>query len=127
MKGNDNMKMTNAAAVNNLTNLVGIVKRDITLPAKVSYAISRNVRKLEEELKDYFDTRNKTIMELGTKDKDGNTSISTEDREKIEEYTRRMSDIESSEIEVDIFKIKIDDLSGDYPVSVITGMEFMIE
>lgn len=121
------MKMTNAAAVNNLTNLIGIVKRDITLPAKVSYAISRNVRKLEEELKDYFDTRNKTIMELGTKDKDGNTSISSEDREKIEEYTRRMHDIESSEIEVDVFKIKIDDLSGDYPVSVITAMEFMIE
>ena len=122
---------------NALTQRPSIVDR--TLPSKLSYSISRNVKKLQEEVKSYNDEREKICKRLAEKDgegnpiiKDGKYDISEENKKILDEELDALLD---TDIDVDIHTVEIDpildqcDATERYHVPTareLMALEFMI-
>lgn len=112
---------------------------DQALPPKLSYAISRNVKKLEEEVKNYEDERKKICQRLAEKDgegepviKDGKYDISEDNKKILDEELDTLLD---TDIDVDIHTVDIDpvldqcDAAERYHVPTareLMTLEFMI-
>lgn len=83
------------------------------LPQKISYAIARNLRIIEEEYNLYFSSLNKMISDYGDsilKDKDGNvkvyqSGIPKVDKSVEDEYLKDVNDLLNIKVDVNIFKI----------------------
>lgn len=122
---------------NALTQRPPIVDR--TLPSKLSYSISRNIKKLQEEVKSYNDEREKVCKRLAEKDgegnpiiKDGKYDISEENKKILDEELDALLD---TDIDVDIHTVEIDpildqcDAAERYHVPTareLMALEFMI-
>lgn len=86
---------------------------DQTLPAKLSYAISRNVKKLEDEVKVYEDERKKLCERLAEKDDKGAAKMIEKSGSMIYDLTdeaaktlsEELDDLTASEIEIDIHTV----------------------
>ena len=77
------MKLTNRKVVNDANFLESLIHRQF--PVKVSYAISKNVSKLERELKIYNSERQKIINKYCKKDEEGNLVIDENNQYHIED------------------------------------------
>ncbi len=113
---------------------------DQTLPSKLSYAIGRNVKKLEEEVRSYNEEREKICKRLAEKDEEGNPitkngkyDISEENKQIIDEELNALLD---TDIDVDIHMVDIDpildqcDAAERYHVPTareLMTLEFMIK
>lgn len=84
------------------------------LPVKVSYAISKNIAKIELELKVYNDERQKLVEKYSIKDNDGKTLVEdgkvTIQPEYVDNWNTDTKSLMSIENEFDIHLIKLDDL-----------------
>lgn len=123
---------------NALTQRPSIV--DQTLPSKLSYSISRNAKKLEEEVKNYNEEREKICKRLAEKDEEGNP-ITKYGKYDISEENKRILDEEldallDTDIDVDIHTVEIDpildqcDAAERYHVPTareLMTLEFMIK
>ena len=129
------MKLTlsNERIVNTINALSKL--NNAQLPIKVAYAISKNVNKIESELKVYNTEKAKLVNKYGEKDKEGklkvgeNGNVSLKE-EHIEDYNRDIKELLSIENEMDIHMIKLDDLlNSDYNISPseLSAIDFMIE
>lgn len=109
------MKLTNGKILNDSAKLSEIAQKQ--LPVKASFAIAKNLAKLETELKTYNTEREKLIEKYSVKDEKGKTIIDENNQIKIqEEYLRdwnkdfqELLDIEN---EVDIHTFSIEALNG---------------
>lgn len=95
---------------NALTQRPSIV--DQALPSKLSYAIGRNVKKLEEEVRSYNEEREKICKRLAEKDEEGNP-ITKDGKYDISEENKKILDEEldallDTDIDVDIHTVDID-------------------
>ena len=104
------MKLTNRKIVND-ANLLGNLTHK-QLPIKVSYAIAKNISKIEKELEIYNKERQKLIDKYCLKDEEGNL-IDENNQFKIadgnlESWNKDMNEL--LDIEIDIHKFSKDDL-----------------
>lgn len=127
------LNLSNERIVNTINALVKL--NNTQLPIKVAYAISKNVNKIESELKVYNTEKAKLVNKYGEKDKEGklkvgeNGNVSLKE-EHIEDYNRDIKELLSIENEMDIHMIKLDDLlNSDYNISPseLSAIDFMIE
>ena len=127
------MKLTNRRIVND-ANFLGALNNK-QLPIKVSYAISKNISKLESELKIYNKEREKIINKYCKKDEEGklvideNNQYSIED-ESIDICNKELNELLNIEVDINIHKFKLDDLMcGNYEMSPgeISLIDYMIE
>lgn len=106
---------------------------DKELPAKVSYNVQRNLRKLDSELK----TVRKTIDKLNEKyvdmekAKDNESQLIKDNLKEgvtLEDYQNELDELMDQEVEIELRKIHIDDL-GDIKVKplVLNQIEQIIE
>lgn len=121
------MKLTNQKIVNDATALATLTQKQ--LPIKVSYAIAKNISKIESELKIYNSERQKLIDKYSVKDEEGNTIIDENNTLKIqveflEDWNRQLQELLYIEVDVDIHKFNIDDLM--YCNCEMTPAEFML-
>ncbi len=127
------MKLTNRRIVNDANFLFNLVHKQF--PVKVSYAISKNISKLEKELKVYNKEREKIIDKYCKKDEEGNLLIDENNQYSIEEENidicnKELNELLDIEIDVNIHKFKLDDLMcGNYDMSPseMTLIDYMIE
>jgi len=125
------MKISNEVILNSSTKLGEVSQKQ--LPVKVSYAISKNIAKLEAELKIYNSEREKLIEKYSVKDENGKTIVGKNNQIKIqpehlEDWNKDFIELLAIENEVDIHKFKIDELNGfNISPSELTAIEFMIE
>lgn len=127
------MKLTNRKVVNDANFLESLIHRQF--PVKVSYAISKNVSKLEHELKIYNSEREKIINKYCKKDEEGNLVIDENnnyniEKESIDVCNKELNELLDIEIEVNIHKFKLDDLMyGNYEMSPseMALIDYMIE
>ena len=126
------IKLTNERIVNT-TNTLGKLNNS-QLPIKVAYAISKNVNKIESELKIYNTEKAKLMDKYCEKDEEGklkadeygNVNIKEEHRE---DWNRDIKELMSIENEIDIHMIQLDDLlNSNYNISPaeLSAIEFMI-
>lgn len=127
------LNLSNERIVNTINALVKL--NNTQLPIKVAYAISKNVNKIESELKVYNTERNKLANKYGEKDKEGKLKVDENGNvplkeEYIEDYNRDIKELLSIENEIDIHMIKLDDLlNSNYDISPaeLSAIDFMIE
>lgn len=106
------MKLTNRKIVND-ANLLGNLTHK-QLPIKFSYAIAKNISKIEKELEIYNKERQKLIDKYCLKDEEGNL-IDENNQFKIadgnlEAWNKDMNELLDIEIDINIHKFSKDDL-----------------
>ena len=106
------MKLTHRKIVND-ANLLGNLTHK-QLPIKVSYAIAKNISKIEKELEIYNKERQKLIDKYCLKDEEGNL-IDENNQFKIadgnlEAWNKDMNELLDIEIDINIHKFSKDDL-----------------
>lgn len=126
------IKLTNERIINTINTLGKL--NNSQLPIKVAYAISKNVNKIENELKIYNTEKAKLMDKYCEKDGEGklkadeygNVNIKEEHRE---DWNRDIKELLSIENEIDIHMMQLDDLlNSDYSISPaeLTAIDFMI-
>lgn len=129
--GNTHMKMKNREVIARLNQLSRFSKAD--LPVKLTYAIARNLRKLDDVNKDFVETRNKLLDKYNVKDETGNPAyiksgsieISEEGKKDWEKDIEELLDVE---IEVDIHEVDYSIIEGlNLSVESVLAIDFMIK
>lgn len=127
------VKLTNRRIVTDANFLGALTQKQ--LPIKVSYAISKNISKIENELKIYNSEKQKLIDKYCDKDEEGQNIIDESNQLKIQsrhldDWDYDINELLDIEIELDIHKFKLDDLlHGSYEMSPaeMTLIDYMIE
>ena len=127
------MKLSNEKILNTINVLRNLNNTQLNI--KLAYAISKNINKIDIELKTYNDEKAKLINKYAEKDKEGNVisdehgHIIIEEKHK-EDWNNDISELLSIENEIDIHKIQLDDLlNANYNISPaeLSMIDFMIE
>jgi len=126
------MKLSNEKIVND-ANILGAISQK-QLPVKVSYAIAKNISKIQAELKIYNAEREKLIEKYAEKGEDGkvkseNGSIKIQ-KEFIEKWNKDIKELMAIENEIEIHKFKLSELDGkacDFSPSEFMAIDYMIE
>lgn len=125
------MKLTNKKILNNAMTIANISNKE--LPVKVSYALAKNIYKLEKELQIYNKEREKLIEKYSVKDEDNKTVIDEHNQIKIqdkylEKWNKDIEDLQNIEVEIDIHKFKLEELNGyNMTPAELMAIDYMIE
>lgn len=91
------------------------------------YAIYRNIRILENEVKDYEKVINDALNEFGKKSEDGRVYIDEKDTEAIKKFTEKVDPIAVLEVNVDLYQIPKDDFIMPYCATATPSQYALIE
>ena len=111
-----------------LVNSVGVLSKltNLELPIKLSYAFSKNITKIDAELKAYNVEKRKLLNKYGEKDNEGNLKQNEKGEVNIldiENFNKEISELLKCESEVDIHLIDLESINTDIK---ITPGELMI-
>lgn len=114
---------------------MGAIANKQGLPKKISYAIAKNMAKIESELKIYNSERQKLIDKYAHKDEQGNVQIDRNNNlkimdEHIKDWNKEINELLDIEVDVEIHKFNIDDLYNsdcDMTPSDFILIDYMIE
>lgn len=123
------MKLSNQKLIENIQKLSGVAQKQ--LPVKVSYAISKNISKIESELKTYDKERQKLIEKYAEKDEKGKAiadekgQIKFKDKDGWDKDIKALLDIEN---EIEVHKFSINELNG-FNISPVElqAIDYMID
>ena len=109
------MKLSNERILNDSTKLAQIAQKE--LPIKASYAIAKNISKLEAELKTYNSEREKLIEKYSIKDENGKTVADENNQiklqpEQVADWNKDMKELFAIENDIDIHQFPIEALNG---------------
>ena len=118
------MKISNERLVNS----VGVLSKltNLELPIKLSYAFSKNITKIDAELKAYNMEREKLLNKYGEKDEEGKLKLSEKGEVNIldrENFNKDVAELLKCESEIDIHLIDLESIDTDIK---ITPGELMI-
>lgn len=104
------MKLTNRKIVNTINSIGTVSNR--SLPIKASYAISKNLLKLEKEAEIYNLEREKLLDKYSEKDEAGQRAVDKNGnviikKEHIEDWNREITELLDIEVEIDIHKFDL--------------------
>lgn len=127
------LNLSNEKVVNTI-NVLGELN-NAKLPVKVAYAITKNINKINSELKAYNEEKAKLIDKYGEKDKEGKLKVDEKGniplkKEHIEDYNRDIKELLSIENEIDIHMINLDDLLNsncNISPAGLVAIDFMID
>lgn len=114
------IKLSNKRILNGVDVLSALTNKQ--LPVKVSYAIAKNVAKIEAELKTYNSEREKLLEKYSKKDEEGKSITEngnvTIQEDKVQEWDKDIADLLAIENEIDIHKFSINEFNNrDYDIS----------
>ncbi len=92
--------------------------------AKVAYRIQRNIRAIQPELECFEDSRRQLIKKYSKDHEEKGTYIPEENLEKV---NQEINDILQEEIDINISKIHIDDLSLEMTPNDLMLIDWMLE
>ena len=125
------MKITNEEIITNVSKLVEISQRE--LPVKVSYAIAKNIAKIESVLKIYNTERSKLLEKYSVKDEQGKSIITEDNQIKLQEeftadWNKDIRELDEIENDIDIHTFSINALEGfNITPRDIKAIQYMIE
>lgn len=127
------MKLTNRRIVNDANFLGDLTQKQ--LPIRVSYAIAKNVAKIESELKVYNNEREKLIDKYCVKDDEGKNLIDENNQLKIadehlEDWNKDINELLDIEVDIDMHKFNVNDLLNsncEMTASELMLIDYMIE
>lgn len=112
------MKLSNEKLVNS----VGVLNKLIgmELPIKLSYALSKNITKIDRELIIYNKERQKLIEKYGAKDEEGklnNREDGTIDIVDTENWNKDLRELLEIENDIDIHVIDLENIDSDINIT----------
>ena len=112
------MKLSNERLVNS----VGVLSKltNLELPIKLSYAFSKNITKIDAELKAYNVEKRKLLNKYGEKDNEGNLKQNEKGEVNIldiENFNKEISELLKCESEVDIHLIDLESINTDIKIT----------
>ncbi|MDU4889769.1 MAG: hypothetical protein E6344_07265 [Clostridium sp.] len=119
------MKLSNGKILNSIGTLSKVSQME--LPIKVSYAIAKNISKIENELKVYNAEKQKLIEKYSCKDEHGNLKITEEHQEA---WTRDIEALVEIEVDIDIHKFSVEEfINSNCNISPgeFMAIDYMIE
>lgn len=125
------MKLTNKKIVTDSMILMDISRKE--LPIKVSYALAKNIAKIEKELEIYNSERQKLLDKYCVKDENGQNKIDENNQLKIQEvylkdWDQDIKELQNIELEIDIHKFKLEELNGyNMTPSELIAIDYMID
>lgn len=125
------MKLTNKKIVTDSMILMEISRKE--LPVKVSYALAKNIAKIEKELEIYNSERQRLLDKYCVKDENGQNKIDENNQLKIQEeylkdWNQDIKELQNIELEIDIHKFKLEELNGyNMTPSELIAIDYMIE
>ncbi|MGL5642928.1 MAG: DUF1617 family protein, partial [Paraclostridium sp.] len=126
-------KITNRRIVMD-ANLLGSLTQK-KFPIKVSYALAKNLSKIEKELEIYNIERQKLIDKYCIKDENGENKIDKDNKLSLDEkyldaWNKDLNELLDIEIEIDIHEFNINDLLNsdcEMTASELMIIDYMIE
>ncbi|WLF70901.1 hypothetical protein Q6375_07965 [Clostridium septicum] len=106
------MKISNEKIVNSIGVLSKVTGMDLNI--KVSYAIAKNISKIEKELEIYNKEKGKLLDKYAFKDEEGKIKSNKDgavDIDDIENWNKDIKELLEIENDIDIHLIEIEDLS----------------
>jgi hypothetical protein len=125
------MKLSNEKILNDAVKLSKLSQKE--LPIKVSYAIAKNISKIESELKTYNKERDKLVEKYSQKDEHGKTIIDENNQiklqeEHIEDWNNDIKELLAIENDIDIHKFSVNALEGfNMAPAELRVIDYMIE
>lgn len=124
------MKITNKKMLENAGFLSIIAKKQ--LPVKVSYAIAKNISKIEKELKIYEEERLKLLEKYAVKDEDGKVVIEKNkikiDENKRDSWEKEINELLEIEVDINMHKFKLEYLDNlNMSAEELVLLDYMIE
>lgn len=127
------MKLTNRKIVNDANFLGTLTNKQ--LPIKLSYAIAKNVSKIEKELELYNKEKQKLVDKYCIKDEKGNNKIDENNQlkiadENLDDWNKSINELLDIELEIDIHKFSKEDLFNsncEMTPSELMIIDYMIE
>lgn len=127
------MKILIEVKIEDIINSVDPLKEFITFPlkAKVAYQVARLVREIEKEYNLFQERRRETIRKFADKDENGEVKIDDNGqihvaKENVAVFTKEINELLESKIELNIEKVRLDDLNCDVsPQMMINLMPFI--
>lgn len=127
------MKLTNRKIVNDANFLGALTNKQ--LPIKISYAIAKNISKIEKDLELYNKEKQKLVGKYCIKDEKGNNKIDENNQlkiadENLDDWNKSINELLDIEIDIDIHKFSINDLLNsncEMTPSELMLIEYMIE
>ena len=101
------MKLTLGELLNGKPALEKLVNLEISI--KAAYKLSRIIRKLNEELQNFEEQRQKLVNQYGEPQENGNVIVT---QENMEAFAKELNDLASLEIELDFEPVSLEEL-GD--------------
>jgi hypothetical protein len=125
------MKLSNERIINDASRLGELSQKP--LPIKVSYAIAKNITRIDSELKVYNSERQKLIEKYAEKDDKGKVATDETGQFKlkpqcIDEWNTDIKELLAIENEISIHKFKLSELDGhSMKPAELMLIEYMIE
>lgn len=125
------IKLTNSKILSSVNLISAVTQKQ--LPVRSAYAIAKNIKVINDEIKNYQEMRTKIIDENSkkddtgkpVKDKTGNPIIDDENKDKFQKEMQELLDIE---VELNIMQFKLDNLGAvNFSVSELESIDFMLE
>ena len=117
------MKLSNGTMHLYLKSLSAVSNK---VKGKLGYCVARNIRKLNSELVEFENTKNKYICEHGEEDENGTFSIDTRTNQ-YKAFLVYMKDFIEIEHDVDITKVSEEEIfDSDLTANEILSLDFMI-
>lgn len=125
------MKLTNKKILKDAMTIGAISNKELQI--KVSYALAKNISKIEKELEIYNKEREKLIEKYSVKDENDKTVIDENNQIKIqdiylEKWNKDIEELQNIEVEIDIHKFKLEELNGyNMTPAELMAIDYMIE
>ena len=121
------IKLGNILEINNVLKSI-IDNTELKIDALFKFKLLGIMKNLEIPVANFEAIRNEKIREYGKENEDGNFSISNDDKDAIEKFTKDLNQIIDSDIEVSIQKLKPTDVfDKGLPADYLIHLYLIIE
>ena len=121
------IKLSTVLEINNIVKAI-IDNAELKIDPLFKFKLLGIMKNLETPVNNFETIRNDKIREYGEETEDGNVSISKEDSEAIEKFTKDLNNVIESDVEVNIEKLKASDVfDKGVPADYLVGLYPIIE
>ena len=121
------IKLATVLQLNNLLKSI-IDNTELKIDSLFKFRLLGIMKNIENPVNNFETIRNDKIREYGKEDEEGNIGISKEDVDALKKFTEDMDKIVDSDVEVNIQKLKADDVfDKGLPAEYLVGLYSIIE
>ena len=121
------IKLSNVLELNNMLKAI-IDNTELKIDSLLKFKLLGILKNIEIPVNSFEAIRNEKIREYGKENDEGNISISADDTESMEKFTKDMNEVINSDVEVNIQKLKaVDVFDKGLPAEYLVGLYSIIK